>query len=570
LLEQISDSTKNLSSAAAAAFDNDSVSGSVTRCHLEGQTVVSDVTVRLGTVGRQRINVTELEVEETAPANVNEHGVEEEEGDGEGREETEASNSVGYHNDVRAHTTSPDEQWPSHWHTADVEADVNSTDVIDQVPDEQSPSSHDVEADVNSTDVIDQVPDEQSPSSHDEEADVNSTDVVDQVPDEQLPSSHDEATSNSGPVSKDVNNTETSPEVNRSRSADYNQSIAADDLNQCSSTLLTTAGQFPDQETTAAPLSDRTTLRHNAVQREADHVTRHGPPPSENHTSSVDEKLVWRSAEVRGCRGVSFLKDGQLVTTTDVAYTSDNGAPLRVFDRHGTVVRRLTGSLLTRPWASCYCAELDSLAVTDLDSTAVKIVKSSLSIRDLSIWRPAGVTQPTAIALNQRRQSLYVVTDSSPSSSSRVSLHARHSAGRFVKLHSFTDELIEESTVEFVAVDGQDRIIVSDSDGGRVLVYSVEGQRLVEFSSCGGPDGRDKMRPQGLAVDGSGNILVADQTCSGGGGGGRVLKFSPDGLLVDVVCEWNGQSERPWGVAYDETERRLAVASDSGLSVYRL
>jgi DNA-binding beta-propeller fold protein YncE len=137
-------------------------------------------------------------------------------------------------------------------------------------------------------------------------------------------------------------------------------------------------------------------------------------------------------------------------------------------------------------------------------------------------------------------------------------------------LHSFTDELIEESTVEFVAVDGQDRIIVSDSDGGRVLVYSVEGQRLVEFSSCGGPDGRDKMRPQGLAVDGSGNILVADQTCSGGGGGGRVLKFSPDGLLVDVVCEWNGQSERPWGVAYDETERRLAVASDSGLSVYRL
>lgn len=99
-----------------------------------------------------------------------------------------------------------------------------------------------------------------------------------------------------------------------------------------------------------------------------------------------------------------------------------------------------------------------------------------------------------------------------------------------------------------VAVDGQGRIYVADSGNNRVQVFNADGSFLRQFGStckldtregCQG-DGRGQFNePWGIAVDGDGNVYVADTWNH------RVQKFDKDGNFVAM-----------WGV-FESTDGEL-------------
>ena len=281
---------------------------------------------------------------------------------------------------------------------------------------------------------------------------------------------------------------------------------------------------------------------------------RRSPPPP---------GLVWKSTVFRKCRGVAFLDDGELAA----AEYDERGDRLRVFDVDGAQLRRMTGTIVARPWALWHSADAGSLTVTDHGSAPIKILKTSLTTRDLSMWR-ATVERPTGIAMT--RAGSYVITDTGRRTP-KIGIYAPR-AGRIAKVAEFGDDDDGDlRSPHFVTVDGRGRIIVADADASQVVVFSEEGRRLMQFSTDGkttsasteGGSGADRFLPFGVTVDELDNILVADQS-----GGGRVVRFSPEGLLVDTpVVDTEGV---PWGLAYNIEEHLLAVGVDGGPCIYRI
>jgi sugar lactone lactonase YvrE len=102
-----------------------------------------------------------------------------------------------------------------------------------------------------------------------------------------------------------------------------------------------------------------------------------------------------------------------------------------------------------------------------------------------------------------------------------------------------------------VAVDGRGRVVVSERNTGTIQVFAADGRPLATATTEG-------MRPEGVAVDGAGNIWVADTT-------DRVLKFSPDGTLLaawDATSRDAGELNSPMGIAVDG--QGLVYVSDQG------
>ena len=83
---------------------------------------------------------------------------------------------------------------------------------------------------------------------------------------------------------------------------------------------------------------------------------------------------------------------------------------------------------------------------------------------------------------------------------------------------------------EYISTDHKNRILVSNTDGGCVIVYNEDGVEIFSFPAA--TDQR-KVTPRGLCVDDEDNILVVDVASK------SVLLYDPRGQslkkLVDVV-----------------------------------
>ncbi|MBC7260348.1 MAG: hypothetical protein H5T65_14040 [Chloroflexi bacterium] len=74
----------------------------------------------------------------------------------------------------------------------------------------------------------------------------------------------------------------------------------------------------------------------------------------------------------------------------------------------------------------------------------------------------------------------------------------------------------------YVAVDGRGHVYASDPEGHRVLEWTVGGEFVASYGEYGVDESRFSL-PVGLAVDGSGRLIVADS------GNHRIMVFAPFG-----------------------------------------
>src|SRR4029077_11103320 len=95
-------------------------------------------------------------------------------------------------------------------------------------------------------------------------------------------------------------------------------------------------------------------------------------------------------------------------------------------------------------------------------------------------------------------------------------------------------------------------ILVADTGNGRIEKFSPTGSFLSVIASKGSGQGQ-LGEPNGIAVDRSGNIYVAEVASNH-----RVQKLAPDGTFI---AEWKGPDVGFYG------PRRIAIGSDDSIYV---
>jgi streptogramin lyase len=107
---------------------------------------------------------------------------------------------------------------------------------------------------------------------------------------------------------------------------------------------------------------------------------------------------------------------------------------------------------------------------------------------------------------------------------------------------------------EAVAVDGSGNVYVAETGANRIKRLSVGGAVLAEWGSMGGGEGQFD-GPQGIAVDASGYVYVADT------GNDRIQKFTSQG---EFRAEWGASGA---GAGELRGPRGLAAGPDGGIFV---
>lgn len=118
-----------------------------------------------------------------------------------------------------------------------------------------------------------------------------------------------------------------------------------------------------------------------------------------------------------------------------------------------------------------------------------------------------------------------------------------------------------------VALDGDGNVYVTDTMNNRVEIFDADGNFISEFGKNGDGPG-SFARPKGIAVDGDGHIWVADQVQD------RLQVFNREGQLLTYIGsghgEMPGQFKTLVGVAIDKQNRIYTTEQEPGrLQVFR-
>lgn len=100
-----------------------------------------------------------------------------------------------------------------------------------------------------------------------------------------------------------------------------------------------------------------------------------------------------------------------------------------------------------------------------------------------------------------------------------------------------------------VALDSKDRLLVADTQRGRVHIYD---RREGEYAYLRGSEWEPMRLPIGLAVDGGDNVYVADGELN------KIFVFRPDGEF-DRMLDTADWLKRPSALAIDPARQRLYV-----------
>jgi DNA-binding beta-propeller fold protein YncE len=197
----------------------------------------------------------------------------------------------------------------------------------------------------------------------------------------------------------------------------------------------------------------------------------------------------------------------------------------------------------------------DLKLIWERDQKTERIIRMFRSLRDL------GTEDSISFAFGGRLRTFYVLnipTERIPQFQQRVSA--------FPATPGFTS-LPESATNTFqggkgigrgqfdsptgIAVDGSGNVLVADTGNGRIEKFSPTGAFLSIIGTKGSGQGQFA-QPNGIAIDRVGDIYVADA------GNHRVLKLKPDGTFI---AEWKGPELGFYG------PRRIAVGPDDSIYV---
>ncbi|MBF0592498.1 MAG: hypothetical protein HQL02_10470 [Nitrospirae bacterium] len=120
-----------------------------------------------------------------------------------------------------------------------------------------------------------------------------------------------------------------------------------------------------------------------------------------------------------------------------------------------------------------------------------------------------------------------------------------------------------------IAVDGSGNVYVTDIGNNRIQKFTADGKFMYKWGSFGSADGQfNSLR--GIAIDGSGNVYVADAITvipnSGEQWNDRIQKFTSDGKFI---AKWgssgsgDGQFYGPDGIAIDGSGNVYVVDEDN-------
>ena len=109
-----------------------------------------------------------------------------------------------------------------------------------------------------------------------------------------------------------------------------------------------------------------------------------------------------------------------------------------------------------------------------------------------------------------------------------------------------------------VAISQKGEVIIGESNGHCVFIFSPAGEKLRSFGSNGSGYGQFN-RPLGVAVDDGGNILVVDRQ------NGRIQKFTSDGKFITAVGKGGNKPLEfycPVGIAIHPLNKKVYVADN--------
>ena len=101
-----------------------------------------------------------------------------------------------------------------------------------------------------------------------------------------------------------------------------------------------------------------------------------------------------------------------------------------------------------------------------------------------------------------------------------------------------------------IALDGDDRVYVTDEFMHNVTIFDREGQFIDRWGEFGTGTGQFD-RPSGIAIDSEGNLHVVDHLNA------RIQKLTPDGAFISSFGTFGtepGQFNFPWGITIDRED----------------
>ena len=105
-----------------------------------------------------------------------------------------------------------------------------------------------------------------------------------------------------------------------------------------------------------------------------------------------------------------------------------------------------------------------------------------------------------------------------------------------------------------VAVNQRGEIVVAENEGHCISIFSSSGEKIRTFGSKGSAQGQFN-HPRGVAVDGDGNILVADDH--------HIQKFTADGKFLTAVGHRGNKDLEfliPDGIAVNHRNRKVYIS----------
>ncbi|XP_078664938.1 E3 ubiquitin-protein ligase TRIM32-like [Branchiostoma floridae x Branchiostoma belcheri] len=237
---------------------------------------------------------------------------------------------------------------------------------------------------------------------------------------------------------------------------------------------------------------------------------------------------------------------GVTVSVEGEIFVVDNrNERIQVFTLQGTFVRQfptvVPGEQDMRPHDVALDGEGNLWVVgwTSYAEYAVQYNKQGRVLRKFDLQRMPGV------AVDTRRNHILITQTTGDYSNRQGEVSVFRPDGTLVRTVGQQQGMKHP---QYITVDGEGNILVSDCRNHCVFVYNEDGQFLFQFGGEGSDEGQLK-NPRGICTDGAGNIIVADA------GNSRVEMFDKTGKFLKHITT---DMVEPWSVAM-ATQGQLVV-----------